>query len=64
MTQGKQRSPRGAHQAENIRLIGALTRIQELIREAGLKPATDGSAWETLGAVAFIVNRALAPAAS
>jgi hypothetical protein len=64
MTQGKQRAPRGAHQAENLRLNGALTRIQELVREAGLKPATDGGAWETLGAIAFVVNRALAPAAS
>lgn len=64
MSQGKKRAPRGAQQAENTRLTEALKRIRELIREASLRPTDDIGAWQTLGSIAFIADRALAPVTS
>jgi hypothetical protein len=61
MSAAQKRAPRGAQQAELNRLTQALTRIQDLIREAGITP---GREWETLGAVAYVVMRALAPVQS
>jgi hypothetical protein len=58
MSQAKKRAPRGARQAEILRLTEALTRIRDLVRDASVTP---GREWETLGAIAFIADRALAP---